>query len=146
MSLRHSINRAENYQCDSNKTWRILIGLLVKTRRLAHIFDWYYKGCTHFSLEKKHCSSFKYFFSLWWKFTPLIFDSYFLKVPILSFLVFHFAAFCWSKMFSISFLSISRLYFFFTWFLSRRCYCTVSTCFQISYNNFLPNKQTNGNR
>ena len=81
------------------------------------------------------------------KITPLIFDSYFVKVPILFFLVIHhFVAFCWNKIFSVSFLSASRLYFFITRFLSRTCCCTVSTYFQISFNNVLPNKQTNENR
>ena len=74
--------------------------------------------------------------------TLLIFDFYFAKVPNLFFLVIHFVALCWIKMFSFSFFP-SQLYFFFIRFLSRTWYCTVSTYFQISFNNLLPNKQTN---
>ena len=85
----------------------------------------------------------KVLFQFVMKIAPLIFDFYFVKVPILSFLVTHFVALCWNKIFSVSPLSVSRLYFFFMEFLSRTCYCTVSTYFQISFNNFLPNKQTN---
>ena len=79
------------------------------------------------------------------KITPLIFDFYFAKVPILPFLVIHFIELCWNKMFSASLLSQGCI-FFFIGFLSRTFYFTVSTYFQISFKNFLRNKQTNKNR
>ena len=71
-------------------------------------------------------------------------DSYFIKVAILCFFILSIHSV--SIKFSVSFLSVSRLYFFFAGFLSRTCSCPVSTYFQISFNNLLSNKQTNKNR
>ena len=71
-------------------------------------------------------------------------DSYFIKVAILCFFILSIHSV--SIKFSVSFLSVSRLYFFFAGFLSRTCSCPVSTYFQISLNNLLSNKQTNKNR
>ena len=61
----------------------------------------------------------KVLFQFMMKITPLIFDFCFVKVPILSFLVTHFVELCWNKIFSVSLLSVSRLYFFFMEFLPR---------------------------
>ena len=55
---------------------------------------------------------------------------------------FSYYIFCCNNMFSVSFLSVSRLYFFFAGFLYRTCYCTVSTYFQ-RYFNILTCCQTN---
>lgn len=40
------------------------------------------------------------------------------------------------------FLFVSKVYFFFAGFLSRICYCKISTYFQITFDNLLPDEQT----
>ena len=78
--------------------------------------------------------------SLWWKLN--LFWLLFRKSPNSFFSCYSF----YCTLFSAPFLSVSRLYFFFIGLLSYTCYCTVSTYFQISFNNFLPKKQANENQ
>ena len=84
----------------------------------------------------------KYFFSLWWKLLFLFLTFISQKSQIFFFLLFILLHFAELKCFLFLFFP-SQSYFFFIRFMSRTWYCTVSTYFQISFNNLLPNKQTN---
>ena len=101
--------------------------ILVKAHKLANIFDWYYEDCIHFFLEKHIIVLYSILRSVKQIMLKQFSDSCFVKVPILSFLVIHFVA---RKCFLFFFPSQDVLPHGF-------CY------FQISFNNLLPNKQTN---
>ena len=134
-----SINAMPNFMVLWNHGFQAPIICPCLMWNFPHIFDWYYKNCSHFFLKKYIVVQST--FSVCDKNYTSYFDSYSIKVIILSFLVIHFCVFCCNKMFSVS-----RLYFFFTLFLCCMCYCMVSTYFEIAFNN-LPNKQmkTSGN-
>ena len=113
--------------------------ILTATKRVAFSLDYWSKHKSQhiflidiirlypFLSRKVHSCSLKYFFSLRWKLRLLFSRLLFRKShDSFSFLVIHFLAFCWNKTFFVSFLSVSRLNFLFTGFLSLKYPLTTS--------------------
>ena len=118
---------------DRNKTCRILVGLLVRTHRLTHVFDWHCKTvCINFFLEN-HIVVFKITSSSWWyKLPQFFFWILFHKSPNSLYSCYSF--FSCNKMLPVSFLSVSKMYIFFWGFLSHTC---VTPWFLLIFKNLL---------